>query len=119
MNLFTLVSWGLGILGTLGIGGAIVAFVFFPVVAVPIMEKIVAALLGCKWCMVAAGVVAIALFSYWYGYHGEYAKGYEKAVSDIAAEDAAAIERATQMRSVWKECRLSSGEWDQSTGECK
>ena len=119
MNLFTLASWLLGIVGTLGVGGTVVAVVFFPTVAVPILEKIVAALLGCKNCLIASAFVVAVLGAYWYGHHGEYRKGYDAALSDIAQEDTAAIERATQMRGVWKDCRLRSGEWDQSTGECR
>lgn len=114
-----ILTWLLGIVSVLGVGGSIAAFVFFPTVAVPVIEKIVTAVLGCKSCLIALAFVVSIVVSFWYGRHGEYAKGYEKALSDIAAEDAAAIERATQMRSVWKECRLNSGEWDQSTGECK
>jgi hypothetical protein len=52
-------------------------------------------------------------------HHKIFESGYEKALSDIAAEDAAAIARATQMRSVWRDCRAHNGQWDQSTGECQ
>lgn len=113
-------SWILGIVGTLGIGGTIAAYVFFPTVAVPIVERVIASVLACKACLIALAFVVGVVAAFWYGRHGEYAKGYDAALSAIAAEDSAAIQRATEMRSVWKECRLSSsGEWDQSTGECK
>lgn len=119
MNIFTIATWLLSIIGTLGIGGAVVAYVVFPTVALPIIEKVAGVLLGCKWCLIVTAFVLSILASYWYGHHGEYAKGYDAALSAIAAEDNAAIQRATEMRSVWKECRSRNGEWDQSTGECK
>jgi hypothetical protein len=114
-----ILTWVLSVMSVLGIGGAIVAAVFFPTVAMPVIEKIVQVLLGCTKCLIAMAFVVSVVGSYWYGHHGEYAKGYDAALSDIAAENDAAIQRATEKRSVWKECRARDGQWDQSTGECK
>lgn len=119
MSIFTLATWFLAVVSVLGVGGTVVALVFFPTVAMPLIEKIVQWLLSCGKCLTVAGFVLVALGSYWYGRHGEYDKGYEGALAAIAKEDNAAIQRATEMRSVWKECRQRNGEWDQSTGECK
>lgn len=112
-------TWILGIVSTLGIAGTIAALVFFPTVAMPILEKVVAVLLSCKPCLYALAFVVSVTASYWYGHHGEYHRGYDAALSAIAAEDDAAIQRATEKRTVWKECRARDGQWDQSTGECK
>lgn len=119
MTLFSLATWILAITSVLGVGGTIAAMVFFPTVAAPLLEKVVQWLLGCAVCLWVALVVFSSLGSYWYGYHGEYKKGYDGALSAIAAEDSEAIQAATEKRSVWKECRQKNGEWDQSTGECK
>lgn len=112
-------TWVLGVVGFLGLGGTIAAFIFFPAIAVPIVEKITAAVLGCKTCLLVAAAVALSLGSFWYGYVGEYEKGYHAALIAIASEDAKAIQAATEKRAVWKECRARNGEWDQSKGECK
>lgn len=112
-------SWILGIVSAFGIGGTIAAYVFFPTVAVPVIEKIFASVLACKACLIALAFVVSVVAAFWYGHHGEYAKGYDAALSAIAAEDSAAIQRATEKRSVWKECRARDGEWNQSTAECK
>lgn len=114
-----LLTWIFGLVGTFGVAGTVAAFIFFPTVAAPIAEKVVQILLGCKWCLVAMAFVAVALGSFWYGRHGEYAKGYASALAQIASEDADALKRAKDMRSVWQECRQKDGQWDQSTGECK
>lgn len=114
-----ILTWVLAAVSTLGIGGSIVAAVFFPTVAMPILERIVGRVLDCKACLIALAFVVSVVASYWYGHHGEYARGYDAALEAIAAEDDAAIQRATEKRSIWKECRARNGEWDQSTGECK
>lgn len=119
MSIFTVTTWLLGIVSVLGLGGTVVAFVFFPLTAMPILEKVLSAALACKKCLYIAAFVLSALGAYWCGYHGEYNKGYDGALAKIAAEDSDAIQRATEMRSVWKECRAHNGEWNQSTGECK
>jgi len=100
-----ILTWLLGIASVLGIGGTVAALVFFPTVALPILEKVTATLLSCKPCLVALAFVLSTVGAYWYGHHGEYTKGYDKALSDIAAEDNAAIQRATEN----VQSRLSDG----------
>ena len=112
-------TWLLAIVGTLGVGGTIAAFVFFPTVSMPIAEKVVSVLLGCKPCLIAAAFVAVALTSYWYGRHGEYDKGHTAAIAEIAAEDQAALAHALEKRGEWQKCRERNGTWDQTTGACK
>lgn len=119
MNLFTITTWVLGIVGVLGVGGVIVAYVVFPTIALPIIEKIAEKLFGCKACLIVFAFVLSVIAAYWAGHHGEYAKGYDAALSAIAAEDSAAIQRATEKRAIWQECRNHNGQWDQSTGSCK
>lgn len=118
MNIYTLATWILAAVSVLGIGGTIVAFVFFPTVAAPILAKVTAVLLACKTCLVVALVVAVALGSYWFGRRGEYDKGHAAAIAEIASEDAATLANAQKARAIWKDCRARSGNWNQSTGEC-
>lgn len=112
-------TWILTIVGTLGVGGAIAAFVFFPAVAGPIIAKVVEVMLGCKPCLIAAALVIVALTSFWYGREGQFDKGHTAAIAEIAAEDAATIARATEKRAEWQKCRSGGGAWDQTTGRCK
>lgn len=114
-----ILTWVLGAVSVLGVGGAVAAFIFFPTVVVPIIESVLRVLLGCKWCLIAAAFVAVTLASYWYGRSGQYERGYTAAIAEIAAEDASTIKAATEKRDVWKQCRANSGTWDQATGECK
>lgn len=44
--------------------------------------------------------------------------GYARALSEIAEENADTIERATEMRKPWKECRARGGQWDSTDGSC-
>ena len=118
MNIMTLTTWIVAAVSVLGGGGAIAAFIFFPTVAAPILEKITATLLSCKVCLAVAALIAVALGSYWYGRHGEYAKGHAAAIAAVASEDAAVLKDATEKRAVWKQCRTRGGSWNQSTGEC-
>lgn len=118
LDFMSLTTWILAAVSVLGTGGAIAAFVFFPTIAAPILEKVVGVLLACKTCLVVGLLVAASLGSYWYGRHGEYDKGHKAAIAAIAAEDAAVLKDANEKRAVWKDCRARNGAWDQSTGEC-
>lgn len=112
-------TWVLGVVSALGIGGTVAAFIFFPTIAAPILEKVTTAVLACKTCLIVAALVGVALGSYWYGRHGEYDKGHVAAIAEIASEDAATIANARSARNAWKECRDKSGTWDQTKGRCK
>lgn len=112
-------TWLLGAVSVLGVGGTIAGFIFFPTVVAPIVAKITEKVLACKVCLVVAALVGVALGSFWYGREGEYDKGHVAAIAAIAAEDAATIADATEKRNVWKDCRARNGVWNQATGECK
>ncbi|QDW38998.1 hypothetical protein FFI89_018715 [Bradyrhizobium sp. KBS0727] len=69
--------------------------------------------------LIAAGALVAALaIAYGVWHHKVYHAGYARALSDIAAEDAGAIKRATDMRKTWRSCRDRNGVWDQATGRC-
>lgn len=68
---------------------------------------------------ILAGVVLALGIAYGAWHHKVYKEGYTRALSDIAAEDAGAIKRATDMRSTWRNCRDRGGRWDQATGRCE
>lgn len=114
-----ILTWVLAAVSFLGVGGAIAAFIFFPTVAAPILEKVTQAVLACKACLVVAALVAVALGSFWYGREGEYDKGHTAAIAEIASEDAAVLKAATAKRAIWQSCRARNGTWNQSTGVCK
>lgn len=114
-----ILTWVLAAVSVLGVGGTIAAFIFFPTVAVPVLQKAVATVLACKACLVVVALVAVALASFWYGRRGEYQAGHTAAIAEIAAEDAATLSAAREKRAVWQECRTRGGEWNQTTGECK
>jgi apolipoprotein N-acyltransferase len=112
-------SWVLGIVSVLGVAGTVAAMVFVPTVAIPVLTRIVTALLGCKICLVVMLLVGTALGSYWYGRHGQYERGHAAAIAEIAGEDKAALDHATEKREVYIKCKTHSGSWNQSTGECE
>jgi len=69
--------------------------------------------------IVAAGALALALLgAYGVWHHKVYRSGYDRALSDIAAEDKRAIGSALELRQVWKHCRASGRRWIQSEGRC-
>lgn len=114
-----ILTWILAAVSTLGVGGAVAAMVFFPTVAVPILQSVVRAVLACKVCLIVLGAVVLALSSYWYGRHGQYERGHAAAVAEIAAEDEAAVAHALEKRGEWQKCHDGNGTWDQTTGDCK
>jgi hypothetical protein len=81
-------SWLLGIVGVLGVAGAAAAFIFFPLVAVPVLQRVVEWLLGCKKCLYALAIVAVAFAAFWGGHH--------RAVLDCRADALAAQLAAKQ-----------------------
>lgn len=110
------------LIGIFGMGGAavIVAIVVYltPAIALPMLGAAFTRFVGCAKCVAIVVFVVSTTGAYWVGHHGEYRRGYDAAISAIAEEDAAAITRATEMRSAWRSCRARNGQWDQSTGEC-
>lgn len=51
-------------------------------------------------------------------YHHIWSNGYDRALTDIAKQDAAAIARATTYRNAFRDCRDRGLRWDQGTGKC-
>jgi hypothetical protein len=69
--------------------------------------------------LITVGVLAVALLAaYGVWHHKVYRSGYDRAISDIAAADTKAVQRATTARSAFKACRDSGRRWDQATGTC-
>jgi hypothetical protein len=62
-------SWVLGIVGVLGVGGAIAAFIFVPALAIPILQNLVSWLIRCKPCLYALVLCAACFASWWFGHH--------------------------------------------------
>jgi len=114
-----ILTWILSAVSVLGVAGTVAAMIFFPTVAAPLLARVASAVLGCTKCLVVAAFVAVALGSFWYGRHGQYARGHAAAIAAIASEDEKTIANATEKRNVWRECKARSGTWDQSTGACK
>lgn len=67
---------------------------------------------------ILVAVVAALGIGYGVWHHKVFKAGYVRALADIAAEDAAALKRATDMRQTWRACRDRGGRWDQATGGC-
>lgn len=61
-------------------------------------------------------LVIVAAYGVWH--HKIYQKGYDRAIADIAAQDAKAIERAQRARGIYKLCEESGRRWDTATGTC-
>lgn len=78
-----LLSWILGIVGALGVTGAIAAFFLIPAVAIPIMQGFVSWLLKCKPCLYVLAVASLCFASGWYG---RYEAVQECKADAIAAE---------------------------------
>jgi len=92
-------TWILGLVSTLGIGGAIAAVVLTGGAALPIIEEILLKILRCHPCMVVVVLIGTLLGGYWYGRHEE--AGACKA-AEIAAElrnREIDLERQSQARS--------------------
>lgn len=115
-KLLTVISLIVGILGP---SGAIVAMIFVPTVALPIIKKIVEKLLDCTICIVVIAVIVSSLSSYWIGRWGQYKRGESDAIAGIAREDAKLIDRARAGRAKYEECVARGMRWSQVTGDCR
>ncbi|MBR1150069.1 hypothetical protein [Bradyrhizobium sp. JYMT SZCCT0428] len=67
---------------------------------------------------ILVAVVAALAIGYGVWRHKVFREGYARALSDIAANDTAAVGRATDLRKTWRECRDRGGRWDQAAGRC-
>lgn len=86
-------------------------------------------MIGTLWAMfggaglltkvIAIGLLAAALLAaYGVWHHKVYRSGYDRAISDIAAADTKAVQRATTARAAFKTCRDAGRKWDQAAGTC-
>lgn len=63
--------WIVGIVSSLGLVGTIAAVIVVPGVAIPILQKIIGAVLKCKPCLVVLAVIALLFIGALYGVHVE------------------------------------------------
>ena len=73
---------------------------------------------GMRWAIIG-GLLLATLTTGGVIYHNIWKRGYVRAISDIAAQDNRAIERAEAARGAWKQCRDAGRRWDQSEGQCQ
>lgn len=86
------------------------------------IQAILIAFKAMSWAGRIAAIVGPLLLlgtTYAVWHHQIYQRGYDKAISDIAEEDSAAIGQAVERRKPWKECRDRGGVWSQSERACK
>lgn len=69
--------------------------------------------------IVIGAMVLSLLTAYGVWHHKIWSNGYARAVSDIAAQDEKAINRAKAARSKFLDCRTRGLRWNQSAGECE
>lgn len=85
--------------------------------------KVLGGLSGMSKVLIAIGVaatVALTVTSVYAVWHHEvFQSGYDRAVLDIARNDAKAVDRAWNLRNALSACGAIKGSWDQTTGKCK
>lgn len=77
--------------------------------------------IGTKIVIVLAVVASIgAVYATWHFtiWSRGHDVGYADGLKDIARQDSKAIAKATQYRSVYRDCDARGMRWRQSTGEC-
>ncbi len=117
--IFVCATWLIGTLGVVGAAAAVAGTVFLgPAAMMAIVQPILARFITCARCVATVVFVLSTVGAYWVGHHGEYGRGHKAALAEIAAEDSAAIGRATEMRKTWRGCRDRGGHWDQTEGTC-
>ncbi len=82
-------TWILSIVGVLGVGGAIAAAIIAPAIVIPLLQRTIEWILGCKRCLYALAFVVAVLAAFWAGHH--------KAMLDCRADSAAAALRNQQL----------------------
>lgn len=116
---FAVLTILLGAIGSVGLVGIPAALFFAPVVAGPIVKRLIDLVLGCRFCLVALTVLIAGVGGYWAGHWGEYSRGEADAIAGIAANDTVLVGRATQKRRIMHECKAQGGIWVQSKGTCR
>ncbi len=82
-------TWILSIVGVLGVGGAIAAAILAPAIVIPLLQRTIEWILGCKRCLYALAFVVAVLASFWAGHY--------RAQLDCNAANAAAALRNQQL----------------------
>ncbi len=82
---FVVLTWLLGLAATLGPASVILALIFVPAVAVPLISSVAKRFFECLWCVVVLVAVLMCVGSYWVGHWD-------------AAADCRAGEMAAQLR---------------------
>jgi hypothetical protein len=62
-------TWVLSIVGVLGIGGAIAAAIIAPAVVIPLLQRTIEWILGCKRCLYALAFVVAVFAAFWSGHY--------------------------------------------------
>jgi hypothetical protein len=70
---------------------------------------------------IAAIVGPLLAFGTLYGvWHTKvWHRGYDAAMAEIAADNAAAVSRASKLRDSYESCSTGGGRWDQTAGRCR
>jgi hypothetical protein len=90
--------WIVGIVSSLGLVGAIVAVILVPGIAIPVLQRIVSAVLTCKPCLAVLAGVALLFAGSLYGVHVERARGEARIERMRQAAIAAAGERDAEVK---------------------
>ncbi len=62
-------TWVLSIVGVLGLGGAIALAVIAPAVVIPLIQRTIEWILGCKLCLYALAFIVAVFASFWAGHY--------------------------------------------------
>ena len=62
-------TWVLSIVGVLGIGGAIAAAILAPAIVIPLLQRTIEWILGCKRCLYALAFIVAVLAAFWSGHY--------------------------------------------------
>ena len=97
-------SWGLlttilSVVGVLGVGGTIAAFIFAPMVAGAIFQKLWSGFLACGFCQVIVLVLAVSIGSYYFGHYQAASECRAEALAAELAAKNADLEEAKKAQS--------------------
>ncbi|WP_454629503.1 hypothetical protein [Bradyrhizobium cenepequi] len=116
---YKFLTFFLGVVAVLGPIGAVLAMIFAPTVAAPMLSNLTYRFLQCKVCMVVAAFIVASIVSFWIGNRDAYQRGVDDTVAKIARADKKLVDRAKRARSALLKCQEQNMVWDQSTGSCR